>query len=194
MLHSEENRAQPRSGRALVMVAAALLCAAVLQSNLAYTAPTATEGFTGADLAASTVADFTPAASTGVDFTPAGSTTEDWADFTPAVSTALLPACTIDWDIRMAATGTMAGTMDATAGGGVVTGWDGLTIRIPGGVPRTTETTTTTSLTLPSPGTTVPIRQATIRTSRSVIRTGRPFQPAEAARPNPHPGPSVEAG
>ena len=39
MLQSEENRARPRSGRALILGAAALLCAAVLQPNLAYAAP-----------------------------------------------------------------------------------------------------------------------------------------------------------
>jgi hypothetical protein len=47
MLQSEENRARPRSGRALVIVAAALLCAAVLQPNLAYAAPHGGGGFHG---------------------------------------------------------------------------------------------------------------------------------------------------
>ena len=159
MLQSEENRARPRSGRALIIIAAALLCAAVLQPNLAYAAPHGGGGFHGGD--------FTPAGSAGADLvpsTPAVSTTEDGVDFAAAVFTAPSPACTIVWDIRMAAAGTMAGTMDATAGGGVATGWGGLIMRILGGVTRTTETTTTTSLTLPSLGTTAPIRRATILT------------------------------
>src|SRR6516164_9267584 len=47
MLQSEENRARPRSGRALIIIAAALLCAAVLQPNLAYAAPHGGGGFHG---------------------------------------------------------------------------------------------------------------------------------------------------
>ena len=139
-----------------------LLCSALLHSanqTSPMLRPTAAGGFTGAD--------FTPAGSAGVDLvpsTPAVSTTEDGVDFAAAVFTAPSPACTIVWDIRMAAAGTMAGTMDATAGGGVATGWGGLIMRILGGVTRTTETTTTTSLTLPSLGTTAPIRRATILT------------------------------
>ena len=168
MPQSEENRARPRSGRALIIIAAALLCAAVLQPNLAYAAPHGGGGFHGGDFtpAGSVGADL--AASTGAHFTPAGFMavgfmTEGWVDFTVAVSVAPSPACIIVWDIQMAATGTMAGTTDATAGGGVATGWDGPTTRIPGGVTQTTETTTTTSLTLPRPGTIAPIRLAITR-------------------------------
>src|SRR6516164_6340054 len=45
MLQSEENRARPRSGRALIIVAASLLCAVMLQPNLAYAAPHGGGGF-----------------------------------------------------------------------------------------------------------------------------------------------------
>src|ERR1700730_7972301 len=131
---------------------------------------------------------------TAVDFTAVDSTAGDLAGFTAAVSMSASPACTMVSGTRTAATGTTAGTADATAGGGVLTGWGGLTTQIPGGVTRTTVTTTTTSLTLPSIGTTAPIRQATTLMCRSVIRLGRPFRPAKAARPNPHPAPSVRPG
>jgi len=50
MPQSEEDRARPRSGRALVIVAGALLCAAVLQPNLAYAAPHGGGGFRGGGL------------------------------------------------------------------------------------------------------------------------------------------------
>src|ERR1700730_710693 len=148
-----------------------------------------------AALAAFTAADFTAVVSMPgglVDFTD--STAGAFAGFPAAVSMAASPACTMVSGTRTAATGTTAGTADATAGGGVLTGWDGLTTQIPGGVTRTTVTTTTTSLTLPSIGTTAPIRQATTLMCRSVIRLGRPFRPAKAARPNPHPAPSVRPG
>ena len=136
MQESGDNQARSRKTKAVKRIAGVLLAAAVLcQPDLLYAAPHGGGGFTGA-----------------------GS-----AHFTAAVSTALLPACTIVWDMRMVATGIMAGTTGATAGGGVATGWDGPTTRIPRGVTRTTKTTTTTSLTLPRPGTIAPILLAITR-------------------------------
>ena len=151
MQQSEENHVRRGRGRARAIVAAALLCTAALyQPNLASAAPHGgggfhgggfqAGGFRGADLAASTRAHFTPASFV--------------ADFMASSR-----VCTVVSGMSTALTGTMAGTMDATAGGGVAPGWDGLTTRIPGGVTKTTETTTTTTLTPPRPGTIVPIPQ-----------------------------------
>jgi hypothetical protein len=85
--------------------------------------------------------DFTAADFTVVDFTAAASTADGMA---------ALPVCMPD----TGATGIMAGTAVATAGGWLAPDWDGHIMTIPGGAPiRITTTASTASLTPVRPGT-----------------------------------------
>jgi hypothetical protein len=87
------------------------------------------------------------------------------ADFTAAVSMGVRSITTALEALTTGGAGTMAGTVDDTAGGGAVPDWLGRIMIIRGGVMiirgaliRITATTATPSLMLAKPGTTVPTR------------------------------------
>jgi hypothetical protein len=153
------------------------------RSFASQTSPKQRRTVAGFTVAGFTAAGFTAAVSTldSPGFTAAVSTAAvvDSPGFTAAVSTAAVvdspgfiavhftavsPAGIMLTAMATGVTGTMAGTVDDTAGGGADPDWRGRIMIIRGGaIIRITATTTTASLTPAKPGIIAPIPQAITR-------------------------------